>query len=372
MTFLLMITSFQNQAQAQAQNSFLLQQDDFKYWCQDQIEILELAREEALISFKQLNYKEALNFLVSGLTQTAVELDPSFGNALTVKAIRRGLHLYKGLIEATQSTKGQIKTLLHFLFKYYDFINDVAHRLDLPYYLPTHRSDFSYMNHQDMEEEFINFSKEQVRMVLHNMAKQAGRNGGRTVYPLGEPKGFLKALEMTTSYLSKDLKESINSRRFSCGIRSLDRLSSRIRKFNQTGRGYKNVFYAVNRSYNDAFEALEDCGNSSNLSTENSHKILSNENIYLTKNNAHAVLEFDRNVEIKLLTISAEAMNVKGGEFDLFINGEFKRNFIVPRVDPLYLTSINESADSIELRWTRGKVRIIKVEATLNNNNRSR
>lgn len=66
---------------------------------------------------------------------------------------------------------------------------------------------------------------------------------------------------------------------------------------------------------------------------------------------------------IKMLTITAEGTNRRGGELDLYINGDFERNLIVPGRDPVYRTAINRRVHSIELYRRNGSVRVYKVEA---------
>ena len=77
---------------------------------------------------------------------------------------------------------------------------------------------------------------------------------------------------------------------------------------------------------------------------------------------------YDRHISlggdyIKTLTIAAEGTNYRGGEFELYVNGDFVRNFIVPGRDPIYRTAIDRPVHTIELYRRNGSIRILSVKA---------
>ncbi len=348
----------------------------FRHWCQNRLQLLSRAYNEAMLHYQHNNSMEALKYLVSGLVDAKADMNPYYTGALTVRAITRGLEMYEGIKGATTMTTGQVKTLVHFLFKQYQFIRDVSEKLDSLYYIPNRNSWFSYESNEDVERNFITFTRQQVKMVMSTMTSVGPDH---VVYPKGEPEGFLKALEMTSFYMVMDLRESLYQYQYSCAIMSFSELAGRLSQ-----SAFHNVFYAVNQSYMMAQEALgsmTQCGSSrqqtpmmnptfisdrQDIWYENTTdtETLKSWSFTLNQDHPFKTIEFRKQARIKMLYIVAEGNNRNGGAFDIFINGQFKRNVEVPGGDPIYLTSLDDVTSSIQLRWTRGSVSVKRIEAT--------
>ena len=93
------------------------------------------------------------------------------------------------------------KTLIHFMFDYYDFVKEVSQNLDLKYYSTKHRGYHGGNNHRAMDRMYVQYSKQQVRMIINSLTEYASNHRGSYVAPIGDTAAYLTGLELTTQYL---------------------------------------------------------------------------------------------------------------------------------------------------------------------------
>lgn len=232
--------------------------DPASQWCNDVLRILGDAKERASQALAMGDYERAKSALMQGLYRARPS--ESFGQRpLTSRAIARGIELAQSIQRAVQGEPSEARTNTHFLFRYYDFLFDTAQGLDLPLYLPYFRTRGGChscgIDADDIESRFVQYAGEQIRVILTSLAETQGG----PVFPLGSPKAFLKALELTTKYAALDLRESLWGTHYACAIRDLEEMSYRLNRFNLGDHStYRNEFEAVNTSYFEVRRSLDE------------------------------------------------------------------------------------------------------------------
>ncbi|MGK5082554.1 hypothetical protein WDW37_04545 [Bdellovibrionota bacterium FG-1] len=235
----------------------IFQNDPSYLWCGNVLAVLQEARDQADMALSMGNAQSAQQILMSGLRQAAA---PGFQiQPLTARAIARGPQLASAVTAVVAGAPNGLQTATHFLLGYYDFIIHVANDLDLSYYIPyqychrRHCGDYA-VDEGAFEERFVEYAKAQVQLVLDNLAESYGYQ----VFPIGNPRAYLKALELTTGYAVNDLQQSLWSARYACGIQSLARLRQRLASFNAGSPiPYQgNPVIAVSSSYQETQDIL--------------------------------------------------------------------------------------------------------------------
>ena len=222
----------------------------FSSWCRDRLMALNQAEYEARALYSRSRFDDALLALENGLHRAKDQVQQEYTGALTVNAILRGDAILEELKKTTAPGPKQSRTLAYFLFEYFGFIRQVANELDNTYYVPYRGGYGQCQDPIEFEYKFIEFAKRQVELVLNDLALSDRRTGA--VYPIGLPESFLKALEMTASYLAYDLNNSLFATRYACDIDQLNYLSNRLHVYNTTKQGYIDDFDAVNASASQA------------------------------------------------------------------------------------------------------------------------
>jgi hypothetical protein len=349
-----------NSAHAEATMSYD-NQSDVTVFCRDRLSVLKAAFRKAEIEAQAGNTLNSAILLEQGLREANQRINPRFGNALTAKAIKRGILLLDSL-KSTDNSRQKLRTLNNFLFNYYVFIEEVSNKLDVPYFVVgTGFSRISNSN-QQFEKLFVSFAKEQVEMVLKTMTTSSYEQGGEVIYPVGTPDIVLTALKVTVDAMSSDLRDSIFAARYACTIQSLETLSSDLNAWLKTHATYGDEYIAIQelvRNAKNALSGMREChgGIETRQASRTTDAIR-----YAIRLESGTTQQVRLNGEqfIKKLIISAEGLR-NDAMFDVVVNGDVKGTVYVPGRDPSYFVTIEDSADSIELVSRGGTAIISKI-----------
>lgn len=369
--------------------------NDFGLWCQDSIRVLRRARLDALNAYAFKRYGDALQYLFNGLQRAGDDIQPYHTGALTAQAIMRGQTLYNEISQAIEvpvqdlasvsrreqrAINHKRKTLIHFLFDYYDFVKEVSENLDMKYYSTRHRGYHRGNDHRTMDRLFVMYSKQQVRMVINSLTEYAYNRQGNYVAPVGDTAAYLKGLELSTQYLYEDLEDSIHSARYACKILDLQDLNATLMDYNDTRKtrrpiGYLNDFHAVQASHSFARDILDygmDCGGYDSTAGDydwdlyetTETETVKSWSFKLNDSRPLKTISVDSSRAIKSIYIVAEGYDRNGGEFDVMVNGNAVRNVYVPGKDPFYFhnfqSPVYTSDISLARRW--GKIKVKRIE----------
>jgi hypothetical protein len=330
-------------------------------FCRDRLSLLKSAYRKAQVEASAGNVTSSMMTLEKGLRDAALRIDPRYENALTSKSIRRGVALLEQL-KATADNKQKIRTINNFLFNYYLFVEDVSNRLDIPYY--GSGSIFSRITNTNLQFErlFLNFSKEQVTMVLKTMSTQALSSHGEVIYPVGSTDILLTALKVTTKAMAQDLSESIFASRYACTIESLDQISFELANYLNGHTTYSDEFIAVQElvgATKKTLNGLNGCHGGNYESPTHTADILTH-TVRLESGTTKQIRLPNGGQYIKKLIISAEGLR-NDAMFEVVVNGDVKGTVYVPGRDPSYFVTIEDSTDSIELVSRGGTALISRI-----------
>lgn len=330
-------------------------------FCRERLLILKSAFRIAEIESANGNIANSVAVLEKGLRDSALRINPRFGNTLTSKAIRRGLVLLENL-KNTENSRQKLRALNQFLFNYYGFIENVSNRLDIPYYQPG--SGFSRIMNSNTQFEnlFVNFAQDQVKMILDSMSTVANDAYGPVIYPIGSPKLLLTALKVTTAAMASDLEESIFAQRHACTIVKLSNVNEAISLYLSTGMPYSDDYVATQELVGEVKRIVHGSRKCGGMEQDDSFRgtrnvIRHDVNLY-----AGTTQQVRLAAPVQMKKLVVEAIGV-GGEalFDVMVNGDVKGTIHVPGRDPSYIVTVNEFADSIELISRNGNAKITKI-----------
>lgn len=328
-------------------------------FCRDRLTVLKSAYRRAEIESQAGNTANSAALLEQGLRDASLRINPRFANALTAKAIRRGIALLENL-KATENNRQKVRAINNFLFNYYIFIEDVSNRLDIPYF--SSNSGFSRIANSNMQFErlFVNFAQEQVNMVISTMTTSVNEGRGETIYPIGSPDLVLTALKVTTIAMANDLSDSIFAARYACTIEALDNVSSDIGRYLDGHSTYGDDFIAIQElvgATKRAVSGARACNGGGMESTPASRTSDALNRAIRLESGTTQQVRLNGSQYIKKLIISAEGVR-NDAMFDVVVNGDVKGTVYVPGRDPSYFVTIDDNADSIEL-VSRGGAAII-------------
>lgn len=340
------------------------QEDNYSVssFCRERLSVLKSAYRLAELESQVGNTANSAAILERGLKDAALKISPRFGNALTSKAIRRGVNLLENL-KATENNRQKVRTINNFLFSYYLFIEDVSNRLDIPYY--SSNSGFSRISNSNIEFErlFVNFAKEQVNMVLKTMTDTQGNRRSEVIYPIGSPILLLTALKITTYAMANDLSDSIFAARYACTIEALDRVSGDIARYLNNQSPYGDEFIAVQEfvgATKRAVSGMKECGGGRSDDRATSRTTDAIHGSFTLLAGTTQQVRLNETKYIKKLIISAEGFRSEA-MFDVVVNGDVKGTVYVPGRDPSYFVTIEDSADTIEFVSRNGTAIISKI-----------
>lgn len=333
-------------------------------FCRDRLMTLKRAYHLAEIESQQGNISTSVQILENSLVEAAAKIQPRFGNALTSKAIKRGVSLLASL-KRTPDSKQKLRTINHFLFNYFLFIEDVSNRLDVPFYSVNERRHNS--SNVLLEKLFINFAQEQVNMVLKTMSMTAREGRSEVIYPIGSPTLLLTALRQTTAAMANDLSESIFAARYACQIQELDIVSNEIGDYLATRSTYADEFIATQElvgSVKNALRNSRDCsiggGNGGSYEPSETRTTDALYRSFTLQAGTTEQVRLNGGKYIKKLIISAEGLR-SDAMFDVVVNGDVKGTVYVPGRDPSYFVTVEDFADSIEFVSRNGTAIISKI-----------
>jgi hypothetical protein len=158
--------------------------------------------------------------------------------SLTHRALIRGTEVATALATNLGSDAAALTTRIHFLEKYYDFVENISANLDIPFFVPFYNRGNNPALGPDLSEEtfsvkLLQNAYAQLYMVLDNLTR-TGPDG--RVYPMGSPKGFLTAIEFTSRNAAEDMATSLVSTRMACVIGQLVSLNAKIASYNGGNR----------------------------------------------------------------------------------------------------------------------------------------
>ncbi|MDD4975724.1 MAG: hypothetical protein PHY93_15310 [Bacteriovorax sp.] len=329
-------------------------------FCRDRLAVLKAAYRQAELESQAGNTTSSARLLEKGLRDANLRINPRFANALTAKAIRRGITLLDNL-KATENNRQKLRAINNFLFNYYIFIENVSNRLDIPYF--SSNSGFSRISNSNLQFErlFINFAKEQVNMVLESMTTTANDGRSEVIYPIGSPDLVLTALKVTTNAMANDLSDSIFAARYACTIEALDNVSTDIARYLDGHTSYGDDFIAIQElvgATKRAVSGARECNDGQSYESAGTSRTTDalRGAIRLESGTTQQV-RLNGSRYIKKLIISAEGLR-NDAMFDVVVNGDVKGTVYVPGRDPSYFVTIEDNADSIEL-VSRGGTAII-------------
>lgn len=334
-------------------------------FCRDRLMTLKRAYHQAEIESQQGNHSLSMNILEAALKTANSNISSRYANTLTSKAIRRGVILLENL-KRTDESRQKLRTINHFLFNYFLFIESVSNRLDIPYF-QVNNGGFSRISasNTQFEKLFVNFAGEQVSMVLNTMSTEAREGRGSIIYPIGSPTLLLTALKVTTRAMANDLSESIFAANYACTIQELDLISADIDLYLTSRTSYADEFIAVQELVGQVKRATQgrrSCGNAGDYGNNQSESRTTDalsRSITLHAGTTEQV-RLNGGRYIKKLIISAEGIR-NDAMFDVVVNGDVKGTVYVPGRDPSYFVTIEDYADSIELVSRNGNAIISRI-----------
>ncbi len=330
-------------------------------FCRERLLILKSAHRIAEIESANGNIANSVAVLEKGLRDSALRINPRFGNTLTSKAIRRGLVLLENL-KNTENSRQKLRAVNQFLFNYYGFIENVSNRLDIPYYQPG--SGFSRIMNSNTQFEnlFVNFAQDQVKMIIDSMSSTVTDSQGPVIYPIGSPTLLLTALKVTTAAMAADLEESIFAQRHACTIVKLSNVNAAISTYLATGLPYNDDFVATQELVGEVKRIVYGSRHCGGFEQDDSFRGTRNVIRNAVELYAGTTQQVRLAAPVQMKKLIVEAVGVRGEAlFDVMVNGDVKGTIHVPGTDPSYIVTVNEFADSIELISRNGQARITKI-----------
>lgn len=339
----------------------LYSQSGVASFCRDRLVILKAAYRQAEIESQMGNVSNSIAILESGLRSANLRINPRLANSLTAKSIRRGITLLDNL-QATPAHKQKLRAINNFLFNYFLFIEKVSNSLDIPFFASESGYRQAANANDRFERLFIDFSKEQVEMVLATMTSSSREGRYEVIYPIGSPTLVLTALRVTTLAMANDLSESLFAAHYACTIEELDNVSSAISRYLSGSTSYPDDFVAIQELVGAAKHAIygvkrcsfEGRGQQAPRTTE-----ALTHSFRLEAGTTQQVNLRDHQY-IKKIIISAEGLR-SDAMFDVVVNGDVKGTVYVPGRDPSYFVTIEDSASSIEFVSRNGTAVISRV-----------
>lgn len=229
---------------------------DVLSWCNQAIQILENASVQARPWLFRGQYLKAKSILIQGLVAAnQAGFNNPQNSPVTARAIERGVTLASKIDAAVGDNELGVKTTAYFLSRYYSFVLRTAREFDLPIYIPYYGGCGSCaIDEYVFEQRMIQFAREQVELVIDTLSEQQGG----IVYPLGNPKAFLIALQVSAGAAAQDLRFSLWGARYACVISQLEWVSSQLADYLRgAGLAYANDIDAVNLSALQARQAID-------------------------------------------------------------------------------------------------------------------
>jgi hypothetical protein len=329
-------------------------------FCRDRLAILKNAYRQAELESQLGNVSNSVAILEAGLRTANARINPRLANSLTAKSIRRGLTLLDNL-KSTAAHKQKTRAINNFLFNYFIFIENVSNSLDIPFFASDSGYKKAYNSNERFERLFIDFSKEQVEMVLATMTSTSQEGRYEIIYPIGSPTLVLTALRVTTLAMANDLSDSLFAAHYACTIEELDNVSTNISLYLTGQSPYSDDFVAVQELVGAAKHALHGAKRCQGEDQERSPRTMEAiDHAFRLEAGTTQQVNLPTQQYIKKIIISAEGLR-NDAMFDVVVNGDIKGTVFVPGRDPSYFVTIEDSARSIEFVSRNGTAVISRI-----------
>ncbi|MBN22892.1 MAG: hypothetical protein CL678_16520 [Bdellovibrionaceae bacterium] len=208
--------------------------DSWVGYCDDQLDILNLAEQEALSYRIQGDFENATNALLNGLREASrigLPRSPYALNPFTSKTIHRSIQVSETLKRERLSNE----SIYGYLIAAYGFISDVAYLHDTVFYFP-YEATYCFPSpgciskeyESQIRDQMLEYVQKEISFGLHSLIAERGGRGLPTVAADG--KDFLIVMRETLGFAATDLR-SVWASGFRCEIRGLRSLKNRIRKY---------------------------------------------------------------------------------------------------------------------------------------------
>lgn len=336
---------------------------DFTEWCGKVTRMLrrELMRAERQIQVEQLALAKQILTDALIVASESFRLDPQAGSPLTKKLVDRGVIYMDALDELFWNHEHRdLLTSLLFLTTYVDFIIETESGLDHPFYIPyicrhQHHPD-SHFDFLRFTSRYLEYAKEQLSFLATHFTRLEKRDGEIWVTPVGNPKAFLKLLELGAFFVAQDIANTLEAWKHACLVMDLEVLSEALRDFNLFND--RSIFPSVKGALYETRTELERIlGELSSFTARlqpdrfTSRELL-NGRIILGQGQTQS-LYLGGSRYVQKLVIEAQAQRTDP-MFEVVVNGEVKGTIHLPPRDPRYVVTIADWADSIEFRHTEG------------------
>lgn len=284
------------------------QMDDIAAWCSRAGRVLqrELTRASRLI---ERGAVEQASFTLVDALQAArdsMDVDTERGGPMTGELIQRGLD-YAAALDQVACTMGTSScgtdpllaaTKFDFLSEYVSFIIKTEREVDQPWYIPYRYQYYAscrqrcyddgarnvdgerypdplaydscwsdcapQFKYREFQKTYVEFARKQLEFFTKNFTDIVDRRGGSVVVPIGNPKVFLKLMELAAGYVAWDLRSNVFAYANTCAITDLEQLVGELSAYNMGDRMYwMNDRQAISdvRSRLDAvLDSMQSCG----------------------------------------------------------------------------------------------------------------
>lgn len=359
--------------------------DELTAWCNDILRKLRSAMRDSVRARSRLQTADAVAALMAGLENAAASDVGWKTGPLTVRAVNRGIEIARKVSTAILGAKNHDMTMLHFLDAYYDFIQNVANHVDLPYFVPyleCGRCDGrNLVNNAVFEQRFFEYAVSQVELIINTMTRKyyeptlpppfdASTPPVVTAGPAG---AFLTSLAYMASETALDLRETAGANSYACPILALEDLSAKI-----SGGNYFNEIEATVTAYVDARDAVSALksracrpgavmvpgmlpGFSQPAIAANPMRIRGS--FSLNSDSPSVIIPLGEVKHITGISFNMEAYR-HNASIDIFVDDKYISNPPIPAIDPHYsVSNISVVGSSIMIRIRSGSsVSIRNVE----------
>jgi hypothetical protein len=340
-----------------------LEISDFYEWCGKVTRMLrrELMRAERQIQFERLALAKQILKDALIVASESFRLDPQAASPITKKLVDRGVIYIDALDEIFWSHQQRdLLTSLLFLTNYVDFIIETEEGLDHPFYIPyicrhqTHPdSHFDFLRFTNR---YLEYAKDQLSFLATHFTRIEKRDGEVWVTPVGNPKAFLKLIELGAFFVAQDIANTLEAWKHACLVMDLEVLSEVLRDFNLFNDrsifpSIKTALYETRTELDRILSELSSFAERLAPDQFTSRELLNGRLILGQSQTQSLYLGGSRYVQ--KLVIEAQAQRTDP-MFEVIVNGEVKGTIHLPPRDPQYVVTIADWADSIEFRHTEG------------------
>lgn len=361
--------------------------EDLIEWCQRVTRVLKREKIRAGNLIEVGNFAAAKTLLLDAMIQASQSLaeHPADAHPMTKRMIDRGL-VYEQELESIMSavnakkdakadaiplqhepTLGEfdLLTLINFLDKFVDLVIHAEAQVDRPYFSNYYnnrhnRGQNSEFNFDRFRRSYIDHICAEIRFIMTALVSIRHDGPRVIVTPIGKPEVFLKVAELSTTLLADEIERTLERYRYAVTTADMRALSSDIRDFNLNRDRTiypttPRALIGVASSLHSFLNSLQ--GNDSQSYPRNYGVRLNEQTLRIPQNTSQMVpLTSPRHVH--KIEVMGEARN-EDAIVEVRVNGEVKGTLYLPRRDPHYVVTIEETAAEIEFRNIAGGIAVI-------------